>query len=186
MMRDMVISTGLPAGFQLRRVEGHSDARGSFTEAFRESWWPGLAPVQWNVARSAAGALRGLHVHVVHQDVYILAEGAATLGLRDVRAGSPTEGVGAIVELNGRDLHVAVIPQGVLHGVVFREDSLLFVGVTAYYDPADDIACRWSDPALGIDWPLEPTLISERDASAPPLSDVLEQLQPWQPIGGGR
>ncbi len=185
-MRDMVVSTALPAGFQLRRLEGHSDARGTFTEAFRTSWWPGVEPVQWNVVKSAAGALRGLHVHVVHKDVYILAEGSATLGLRDVRAGSPTEGVAATVELIGTDLQVAVIPQGVLHGVVFHEASLLFVGVTTYYDPTDDVACRWSDPALGIEWPREPTLISERDASAPPLSDVLEQLQPWQPIGAER
>jgi len=186
MMRDMVLPAVLPAGFQLRGLEGHSDPRGSFTEVFRESWWPGVAPVQWSVVRSASGTLRGLHVHVVHQDVYILADGSATLGLRDVRAGSPTEGVATTVRLTGAELQVAVIPHGVLHGVVFDEPSLLFVGVTAYYDPADDFACRWSDPALGIAWPSEPTLISERDAAAPSLSAVLEQLRPWQPIGGGR
>lgn len=186
MMGDMVLSATLPAGVERRSLSGHTDARGTFTEAFRESWWAGVAPVQWNVVRSAAGTLRGLHLHVVHQDVYILAEGSATLGLRDVRAGSPTEGISATLRLTGADLQVTVIPPGVLHGVVFDEPSLLFVGVTAYYDPADDIACRWSDPALGIDWPREPTLISDRDASAPPLSDVLEQLHTWQPIGGER
>jgi len=179
-----MMSHMVPAGFELRPLESHQDDRGSFTEVFRESWWPGVEPVQWNVVRSTAGTLRGLHVHVVHQDVYILAQGSATLGLRDVRNGSPTEGCAVTVRLTGSELTVAVIPRGVLHGIVFDEPSLLVVGVTSYYDPADDIECLWSDPALGIDWPQPPTVISERDAAAPPLSVVLEQLQLWQPIGG--
>jgi dTDP-4-dehydrorhamnose 3,5-epimerase-like enzyme len=49
------------------------DLRGNLTELFREEWQCGVEPVQWNVARSARGSLRGVHVHALHDDPIVLA-----------------------------------------------------------------------------------------------------------------
>ena len=38
-----------------------------------------------------------------------------------------------------------------------------------YGGAAEQFAVRWNDPALGIDWPIEHPILSERDAAAPLL-----------------
>ncbi len=176
----------LPAGVQLHPLQSHDDHRGNMTEAFREEWTDGVEPVQWNFFRSAAGVLRGVHVHVVHDDVALVLEGRATLGLRDVREDSPSYGTTVALDLSGAARTSVVIPHGVLHGFLFREPTTLLVGVTSYYDPADDFECLWSDPELGIPWPDMPSLVSDRDRAAPPFSALLERIRPWQPFGPDR
>lgn len=172
----------LPAGVQLHPLQTNSDHRGTMAEVFRIEWSNGVEPVQWNLFQSAAGALRGVHVHVVHDDVAIVLEGRATLGLRDVRQASPTHGMTVALEVSGAARTSVVIPHGILHGFLFREPTTLLVGVTRYYDPADDLECLWSDPELGIPWPDVPTLVSDRDRAAPPFSALLERVRPWQPF----
>jgi dTDP-4-dehydrorhamnose 3,5-epimerase len=81
-----------PTGVAVTPLDMHRDARGVFTEVFRASWGVGFSPVQWNVVQSAQGVLRGVHVHPVHEDYLVLLLGHATLGLRDLRPGSPTLG----------------------------------------------------------------------------------------------
>jgi dTDP-4-dehydrorhamnose 3,5-epimerase len=137
--------------------------------------------VQWNAVHSAAGTLRGVHVHVRHDDYLILLSGRATIGLRDLRIGSPTEGVSALVELTDEKLCALAIPHGVAHGFYFSEPSLHLYAVSEYWNVADELACHWADPDLELDWPAEPILVSGRDATAPPLSRLLEQLGPLQP-----
>src|SRR3972149_836293 len=84
--------TSLPAGVRLLPLEMNRDDRGVFTEVFRRSWDIGVEPVQWNFVTSQAGVLRGVHVHVRHVDYLIVLEGRASIGLRDLRRGSPPEG----------------------------------------------------------------------------------------------
>lgn len=172
----------LPIGVRLHQLQTHVDQRGTMAEVFRDEWIDGVKPVQWNFFRSAAGALRGVHVHVVHDDVALVLEGRATLGLRDAREASPTFGMTVAQELSGSDRTSVVIPHGVLHGFLFREETLLLVGVTNYYDPADDLGCLWSDPGLAIPWPEMPIVVSDRDRVAPPFSALLERIRPWQPF----
>lgn len=172
----------LPAGAAVRQLTMHRDGRGSFTEVFRKEWDVGLDPVQWNAVHSAPGTLRGVHVHVKHDDYLILLSGRATVGLRDLRVGSPSEGLSALVELTGEELSALAIPHGVAHGFYFSEPSLHLYAVSEYWDVADELACHWADPELELDWPGEPTLVSERDATAPPLARLLEQLGPLQPV----
>ncbi len=73
----------------------------------------------------------------------------------------------------GRELtagnHAAFyIPPGCAHGFVTLEDnSEIFYLMGAAYDPALARGVRWNDPAFAIDWLLQPTVISERDAGYP-------------------
>src|SRR5262249_50281289 len=110
----------LPLGVALRPLTMHPDDPGIFPEGFRELWDTGGAPVQWNFVRSEAEVLRGVHVHHVHSDYLIILHGRASIGLRDLRRGSPTEGAVALVEMRGDDLKGLTIPPGVAHGFYFH------------------------------------------------------------------
>lgn len=171
------------AGVRVRPLHTHPDDRGTFTEIFRREWGTGVDPIQWNVVRSQAGVLRGVHVHPTHDDYLIVIEGRATIGLADLRGGSATEGERTTVELRGDDTASIVIPHGVAHGFLFHEPSIHVYSVSHYWDLADELACHWADPDLGIDWPATPRLVSDRDATAQTLNGLLDELSPYQPIG---
>jgi dTDP-4-dehydrorhamnose 3,5-epimerase len=162
----MTNSHELPSGVQLRALTPHRDARGSFTEIFRSEWrLP--EPVQWNAVSSEPGTLRGVHVHLVHEDYLTLVHGRMVLGLSDLRPASPTVGRATVLELSRKNSFGVTIPRGVAHGFYFLEPSVHVYAVTHYWDPSDELGCRWDDPALGIPWPASPELLSPRDATAP-------------------
>ena len=106
----------LPNGVGVSRLEPHRDSRGTFTELFRSSWGLDVEPVQWNVVHSEAHVLRGVHAHHRHSDYLTVVSGRATIGLHDLRADSPTRGLGTIVELDADAPTGLTIPPGVAHG----------------------------------------------------------------------
>ena len=75
----------------MHALRPYADDRGLFTELCARSG-SGPAPVQWNAVRPDAGVLRGVHWHRVHADYLTVVGGTLVLGLRDLRAGSPSEG----------------------------------------------------------------------------------------------
>ena len=160
----------LPNGVELHQLEPHADSRGVFTELFRDSWGLPVAPVQWNAVRSEANVLRGVHAHWQHADYLTVAVGSASIGLHDLREGSPTEGSGYFVQLDAAAPAALAIPPGVAHGFYFHEPSLHVYAVSHEWDPADELGCRWDDHALDIAWPCSEPLISERDRELGPLS----------------
>ncbi|HEX2086519.1 MAG TPA: dTDP-4-dehydrorhamnose 3,5-epimerase [Solirubrobacteraceae bacterium] len=163
-------------GVCLHPLTTHADDRGTFTEIFRQEWGLGVEPLQWNAVRTEARVLRGVHVHVAHADLLTVLAGRATIGLRDVRSGSPTSGAATTVELRGDAMQAIVIPPGVAHGFLFHEPSLHVYSVTEYWAPEDEMGCHWADPALGIAWPFEPERVSERDEAAGSLAELEAQL----------
>jgi dTDP-4-dehydrorhamnose 3,5-epimerase len=162
----------LPEGVSILRLTPHADDRGVFTELFRSSWDAGVAPVQWNAVRSEPNVLRGVHAHIRHADYLTVVAGKATIGLHDLRSGSPTEGLGATVELAAGEPAALVIPVGVAHGFYFHEASLHVYAVSHEFDPADELGCRWDDPALDIAWPCTEPLLSPRDRELGTLSEL--------------
>ena len=159
-------------GVVLRPLLTHRDERGWLSEIFRQEWPTGIVPVQWNAVRSGAGVLRGVHVHVRHTDHIALLLGRASFGLHDLRPASPTFGRAALVEVSEDGLATLTIPPGVAHGFYFHEPTLLVYGVTAYWDPDDEMGCHWADPGLGIAWPTCHPVLSPRDAAAGRLHDL--------------
>jgi dTDP-4-dehydrorhamnose 3,5-epimerase len=162
----------LPAGVRLHELVPHRDERGVFTELFRDSWLLEIEPVQWNLVSSEANVLRGVHVHHRHEDYLTLCAGCATVGLHDLRADSPTAGLGTALELDADSPTALVIPPGVAHGFYFPEPALHVYAVSHDWDPGDELGCRWDDPELGIAWPCSTPLISPRDAALGPLSEL--------------
>jgi dTDP-4-dehydrorhamnose 3,5-epimerase len=152
-------------GARLRSLEVHVDARGSFTEFFSKSWGEGEPPAQWSAVASDTGVLRGMHLHRRHDEGFLLLKGRVSVGLRDIRPGSPTEGVSSLFRFSGDELIYLTFPRGIVHGWFFHEPSLHLQSVSetfAEYGDDDNLGCHWSDPALEIPWPGRPTLVASR------------------------
>jgi len=163
-------------GLQLRNLETHRDNRGELTEIFRNSW-VGDVPVQWNLVQSAPGVLRGVHGHFRHSDYLLVLGGVASIGLNDVRPGSKTQGRSDLILMEGERPQVLTIPPGVAHGFYFHSTCTTIYSVTHYWDTDDELGCMWNDSALGLAWPCEAPLISERDARLPSYAVFCEQMK---------
>lgn len=171
-------------GARLVEAEPHTDERGSFARAWcrREFAEEGLDVefVQANVARTReAGTLRGLHYQEEpHAEAKLLrcTRGAVYDVMVDLRPGSPTYMEWAGVELTAESGDQVFVPAGCAHGYqTLRDDSEVFYLVSAFYAPEAEGGIRWDDPAFDVDWPAEPTEISEKDRSWPL----------FEPDGGG-
>ena len=166
----------LPVGVKVTPLTTHRDDRGTFTELFRRSWMPEVGLIQWNGVNSEARVLRGVHVHIKHDDLLTVLRGRGIFGLRDIRRGSPTEGMTAMVELSAAEHRTLFIPHGVAHGFYFPEPSLHVYAVSEYFDMADELGCRFDDPDLGLDWPDREPKISARDRGLPTLKSIVPRV----------
>jgi dTDP-4-dehydrorhamnose 3,5-epimerase len=163
----------MPEGVQMLPLRPHRDDRGTFTELYRDEWFSGPRPVQWNMVRSAANVLRGVHVHTRHVDFLTMAQGEMILGLRDLRPSSRTFGLSVLLRHSAEDPHMAVIPVGVAHGFYFPEPACHIYSVTETFDGSDEFGCRWDDPGLELIWPCTDPILSERDRNAGSLSELM-------------
>lgn len=165
-------------GVRLRALDMHKDDRGWFTEFFRSEWDSGIEPAQWSIVRSEGGVLRGMHLHRRHEEFVLVVQGRLSIGLYDMRPGSPTEGTSSLLEMTGQDLVSLSFPRGVIHGWYSHVPTLHIQGVSETYDAygADDnLGCHWSDPALRIPWPARPVRVAPRAARFPGLAELIEK-----------
>ena len=156
------------------------DDRGALTEIFRENWPDCSSSVQWNLIRSEANVLRGMHVHVSRIDYLVVLQGHVHVAMCDLRKPAVERRSGTIVELSGENPSALMIPTGVAHGFYFREAASLVYGMTHYWDPVnDEFGCQWTDEALGVPWPAEcvAPLLSPRDEAAGSLDELLATLR---------
>ncbi len=144
--------------------------------------------MQWNLVRSRAGSLRGVHVHARHADYLLAVSGTLQLALKDIRPDSPSFGLGCELELSGEVPTGVVIPPGVAHGFHFPADTTYLYSVTAYWDLSDELGCAWNDPALGFGWKVaDGVRLSERDRAAGSYDDMVRawSAEVTQPAGHG-
>jgi dTDP-4-dehydrorhamnose 3,5-epimerase len=171
-------------GLVLLEPAMHGDARGFFMETFRAdvAVQHGIPVdfVQDNHSRSRRGTLRGIHfqTHPGQGKLVRVARGRVFDVAVDLRCGSPTFGQWEGVELDDERGRMLWIPVGFGHGFVVLSEVADFVyKCTNYYDPATESGIRFDDPEIGIVWPGDVDLLySERDATAPLLSEVAETL----------
>jgi dTDP-4-dehydrorhamnose 3,5-epimerase len=159
--------------------EMFTDHRGRFCEIYKEDRYAAhgiTGPfVQDNLSRSTRGVLRGLHLQNPRRQGKLVSvvRGAMLDVAVDVRLGSPSFGQHVAVELNEDNRRQIWVPRGFAHGfLVLSETVDFFYKCDEYYSPADEIAVRWNDPALGINWGIDSPTLSMRDAAAPLLAEV--------------
>lgn len=176
---DVVSQASLVDGLRLWPLTRHHDRRGWFQETFKDSWGLPVQPVQWSVVRSAPRALRGLYLHRRHDELFVLLEGRALVGLKDLRPASPTFGRGVLLELEGNTPAALAFPPGCLHGWYFPEASLHLQAVSEEYEtygPDDNLACHWADPEVGLAWPDSEPVISDEAARFGSLRSLLDRV----------
>ena len=160
----------------------HGDARGWFSETYVRKALAehGVADdfMQDNQAFSAQrGTLRGLHLQIAPSPISKLVRclrGAIFDVAIDVRAGSPTYGRWAGAELTADTGAQLYCPRGFAHAyVTLTADTEVFYKIDGYYDPAAERGLRWSDPAIGVAWPIDAADIvtNARDAALPLLAE---------------
>jgi len=157
------------------------DERGLFARTFcrREFEEHGLDPtatqcsVSYNEKR---GTLRGMHYQLApHEETKLVrvTRGAAYDVVVDLRPDSPTCCGWVGCELTAQNRRMVYVPKGCAHGFVTLADCTeLCYQISVFYEPASARGVRWDDPAFGIDWPLVPGVISERDRSYQDYSGV--------------
>ncbi|WP_313344526.1 dTDP-4-dehydrorhamnose 3,5-epimerase [Lacrimispora sp.] len=160
------------------------DSRGYFVETYNQNDFKeaGLTMnfVQDNQSMSVKGVLRGLHfqkefpqgklVRVIKGKVFDVAV--------DLRSTSETYGKWFGVELTAENKKQFYIPEGFAHGFLVLSDEAEFAyKCTDFYHPGDEGGLLWSDPEIGIQWPIEEgmeLIISEKDQKWGSIKDTFK------------
>lgn len=160
------------------------DERGYFVETYNQNDFKeaglDMVFVQDNQSMSVKGVLRGLHfqkqypqgklVRAIRGTVYDVAV--------DLRADSETYGKWFGVILSAENKKQFYIPEGFAHGFLVLSDEAEFAyKCTDFYHPGDEGGLLWSDPKIGIDWPIEPDMqliISDKDKKWSGLEDTFK------------
>jgi dTDP-4-dehydrorhamnose 3,5-epimerase len=176
-----VIETGLN-GPRLIEPVVHGDERGFFLETYRRSVFADLGIddefVQDNHSRSRRGVLRGLHFQPGMAKLVRCARGEIFDVVVDVRPGSDTFGRWEGHRLSDANHRMLYCPDGFAHGFCVLSDEADVVYLcSAYWDPRLERAIAYDDPEIGIEWPLEDVAPSARDAAAPSLGEVADELR---------
>ena len=173
-----VLPTDLP-GVLLLEPRVFGDARGSFYEAYNKRAFHKATGVeaefvQDNQSRSTKNVLRGLHYQIRQAQgklVRVIAGEVWDVAV-DLRKGSPTFGKWTAFTLSAESRRMAWVPPGFAHGfLVVSESADVIYKTTDYYAPEHERTLLWSDPALGIRWPLAGApVLADKDRHGTPLA----------------
>ena len=168
-------------GVKLIEPDVFGDSRGFFMESYNAEIFAehGIHYpfVQDNHALSVeAGVLRGLHYQLspkAQTKLVRVTAGAVYDVIVDLRKGSLTYGQWEAFILSADNKRQLLVPKGFAHGYCTLTPNTEFLyKVDEYYSPEHDRGILWNDPAIGIDWPVESPILSEKDKKNPLLSEA--------------
>jgi dTDP-4-dehydrorhamnose 3,5-epimerase len=174
-----------PFGATIIEPEASVDERGLFArlfdaDAFSAQGLPTAfiqTSTSFNIRR---GTLRGLHYQAEpHTEVKLVRCTAGTVFdvIVDVRPASPSFGHWQSFELSGANRLTLVVPKGFAHGFqTLADGSEIFYQMTGARVPEAERGVLWNDPDLAIAWPLQPTVMSDRDRRLPRLRTATSEL----------
>ncbi|MGP0565853.1 MULTISPECIES: dTDP-4-dehydrorhamnose 3,5-epimerase [unclassified Nitrospina] len=158
----------------------HEDPRGFFLETYVRSHFKShgidVVFVQDNHAKSSQGVLRGMHYQVRHGQAKLVrvVQGEVYDVAVDVRPDSPSFGRWVGRTLSADNKRQLFLPSGFAHGYcVLSETAEVIYKCSEYYHPEDEGGLIWNDPELGIDWPVNNPVLSEKDRHHPRLKNIL-------------
>lgn len=173
------IETALKGAFVIE-INQMTDERGFFGRSWckREMEEHGLNGnvVQANTSFSKTkGTLRGMHYQKhPHEETKLIrcTKGAIYDVIVDLRKDSPTYLKWFGIELNETNYKMLYVPEKFAHGfITLTDDAEVTYLVTEFYTPGAEAGLRFNDPTLKIDWPLEATVISEKDRQHPDFDE---------------
>jgi dTDP-4-dehydrorhamnose 3,5-epimerase len=156
------------------------DSRGFFMETWEAKKFAaggiGAAFVQDNHSASRQWVLRGLHYQIRRPQGKLVrvTQGEVFDVAVDVRRSSSTFGQWTAEHLSAENKRMLWIPAGFAHGFLVLSERVEFqYKCTDYYDPSSERTLLWSDPEIGIEWPVpagvEP-IVSDKDRIGAPLA----------------
>ncbi len=157
------------------------DDRGCFMETFKASDFEkqGLPSrfVQDNFSVSKKGVIRGLHYqaepYAQGKLVSVVRGGVWDIAV-DIRRDSPTFLQWVSAELDDGNHAMLYIPPGFAHGfLAITDDVRLLYKCTKEYNPEADRGIRWNDPDIGIPWPVDDPVLSQKDRELPFLREAV-------------
>ncbi len=181
----MKFSTVLLSGAYVIDPEVRTDLRGAFFRFFcREEFEQIGHTAEWLQMNHSftikAGTIRGMHYQLPpHGEIKLVRciVGKVFDVIVDIRQGSSTFLQWFGVELSGENRKMMYIPEGFAHGFqTLASDCELIYHHSARYEAGSEGGMRYDDPAIGIDWPLPVTMVSERDGQHPFLSPHFEGI----------
>ena len=161
------------------------DGRGYFLESYQEKRYReyGISVkfVQDNLSFSKKGVLRGLHYQLPKEQAKLVqvVKGEIFDVMVDIRKGSPTFGQWTSVVLSDENKRQVFVPTGFAHGFcVLSDTAYVMYKCSDYYTPQSEGGVLWSDPDIGIEWPVRDPILSEKDAAYPVLGEIAEERLP--------
>lgn len=165
-------------GPKIVRPRIFNDVRGFFLEAYQEKRYKELELpdfVQDNHSFSKHGVIRGMHfqsdppqaklIYVIFGKIFDV--------IVDIREGSSSFGKWEGVILDDEFHEQLFVPAGFAHGFcVISDQAHVIYKVSAPYSPQAEQTFRFDDPNIGIRWPVNRPIVSERDQKAPLLQDL--------------
>jgi dTDP-4-dehydrorhamnose 3,5-epimerase len=182
----MIFTETALKGAYIIDLEPRSDARGFFARAFCQNEFAahGLKPViaQANIAfNHSKGTLRGMHFQLppaAETKLVRCTRGAILDIIVDLRPESPTYLRHVAVELNEDNHRALYVPERFAHGYqVLQDKTETSYQVGEFYTPGSEGGLLYSDPRLGLQWPLPVGVISEKDRAWPLLEVQAAELQ---------
>ena len=177
----MKLTTTLLPGAYLIETDRFEDERGQFERVFEPSAFDAVRPqgeidliaVSSNYRR---GTLRGMHYQAApHAQSKLVrcTRGSICDVIVDLRSESPTHLRWEAFPLAAGDPRLLFIPPGFAHGFQTLEDlSDVTYVIWGRHEPSAERGVRYDDPRLGIEWPLEATVLSPRDRAFPLLGET--------------
>jgi dTDP-4-dehydrorhamnose 3,5-epimerase len=161
-------------------IEKLTDDRGFFARSWCEKEFEaqGLTArvVQANVSYNLKkGTLRGMHYQIApYQECKLIrcTRGAIYDVIIDLRTGSPTYKQWTGVELTADNYTMFFVPRDFAHGFqTLMDESEITYQVSQFYTPGSERGIRFDDPAFTIQWPLEVSVISDKDRTWPDFEE---------------
>jgi dTDP-4-dehydrorhamnose 3,5-epimerase len=163
----------------------HRDDRGFFMETYRRDDYRELGVdanfIQDNHSRSQRGTLRAFHFQLRPGQAKLIrvARGQIFDVVVDLRRNSPTFGEHESFDLSDENNRQLYVPIGFAHGFCVTSDVAdVTYKVSSYYDPSTEGGVAFDDPGIGVEWPVDDPIVSERDRTNPRLEEIAAEL-PW-------
>ncbi|MFZ0483254.1 MAG: dTDP-4-dehydrorhamnose 3,5-epimerase [Desulfobacterales bacterium] len=179
-----IITTSIE-GILIIEPKTFKDNRGFFMETYNQKRYntSGINAtfVQDNLSYSLKNTLRGLHFQIKHPQAKLIQviSGEIFDVAVDLRSGSATFGKWTGIHLSDENKRQMYIPKGFAHGFcVLSEFALFHYKCSDFYVPEDEGGLIWSDPDIGIEWPVENPIISEKDNQFQKLFDLTAEKLP--------